>query len=785
MTAVELRAMKPLLSGKNDVYVGYYDDPSIFAIHAKRLNDDGYHIYSPINPIKQEAISGLNQPPKRGAALRKEGVARRVVLPYDIDVERPKGQAASDAERKIALQVTQNVVNFWRARGVNPKVVDSGNGYQVSAPIDLPNDAASEALVKQVLQTHKAAYDVPGAHIDCWKDANRIFRVPGYKNLKGDNSAERPRRTVKLLNEASGLATRKMLEEIAKDWTKLPPSPGTARGTGASDQDALTVLRGAYLRSGRVWSALKAARKHDLTLNGDHSTILAFANFLNNSWEEGREDRDGIQDILETIWDECGTSADGGRRPNEVQEIVDHTFAADRKPWTIRDNHGCIADPPYIPPESFVWSSRKNIPPPEHWYSDDPKWQQNGPLWVFTKEIDFALFKHRAELTPAWAQAAEWKNPEGWPELPADYEAWKKSQKPDSQTAGGWSLVRYTGIAATKIHWIWRGYLATGKLTMLNGEPGSAKSLLSLDIAARVSRGTNWADETVNPFPPSSVLVLTEEEDPSDTIKPRFLAAGGDPANLLMLNVGEGSQFQIEKDTPKLQKMLAEITPPVRLLILDPVSDYTKINKDADDEVRATLNTLRGLAQELGAAALGINHLNKKIDLGAIHRVAGARGWVSYARLNFLVGFKDGMRHLVTLKTNIVKNMGSFAFTLTDAVVNEGGLTITDIPVVRWQGKGELTSDDLMARAPGPSKETESQSEIEAGLRDILKGQKWCSAAWVIQQADDRGWQKRSVQRAADKMGIEKTDKPGKPPIKMWRLPAEKQASSGESVGKS
>jgi hypothetical protein len=41
----------------------------------------------------------------------------------------------------------------------------------------------------------------------------------------------------------------------------------------------------------------------------------------------------------------------------------------------------------------------------------------------------------------------------------------------------------------------------------------------------------------------------------------------------------------------------------------------------------------------------------------------------------------------------------------------------------------------------------------------------------VIEQAEDRGWQKRSVQRAAEKMGIEKMDRPGKPPVKMWRLP--------------
>jgi hypothetical protein len=215
-------------------------------------------------------------------------------------------------------------------------------------------------------------------------------------------------------------------------------------------------------------------------LNGDHSTITAFANFLNNSWEEDGENHDGIVRVLETIWDECGTSSDGGRTENEVEDIVRHAFSKDRKPWVVCDTVGPM-DPPYVPP-AFVWSSRK----------------QEGPLWVFTDETDFAVFKHRVEQTPARAYAAEWKDPEGWPELPADYEAWKKSQKANGPTAGDWSLVRYTNIAATKIDWMWPGYLAIGKLTMWNGEPGSAKSLLSVDTAARVSRGTEWADGTAN-----------------------------------------------------------------------------------------------------------------------------------------------------------------------------------------------------------------------------------------------------------------------------------------------
>jgi hypothetical protein len=43
--AVELRAIR-----SKEILVGYFDDPAIFEAHARRLNNAGFHIYSPINP---------------------------------------------------------------------------------------------------------------------------------------------------------------------------------------------------------------------------------------------------------------------------------------------------------------------------------------------------------------------------------------------------------------------------------------------------------------------------------------------------------------------------------------------------------------------------------------------------------------------------------------------------------------------------------------------------------------------------------------------------------------
>src|SRR5208337_2012961 len=73
--------------------------------------------------------------------------------------------------------------------------------------------------------------------------------------------------------------------------------------------------------------------------------------------------------------------------------------------------------------------------------------------------------------------------------------------------------------------WLWPGVIPAGKLTLLVGDPGVGKSLLTLDIAARVTRGRPWPDCSAA-CAIGEVILLSAEDDPADTIKPRLLAAG-------------------------------------------------------------------------------------------------------------------------------------------------------------------------------------------------------------------------------------------------------------------
>ena len=94
-------------------------------------------------------------------------------------------------------------------------------------------------------------------------------------------------------------------------------------------------------------------------------------------------------------------------------------------------------------------------------------------------------------------------------------------------------LISLADVEPEQVEWLWPDRIPLGKLTTLAGDPGLGKSFLTLDIAARVSEGRSWPDETANER--GSVILLSAEDDLADTIRPRLDAAEADVARILAL----------------------------------------------------------------------------------------------------------------------------------------------------------------------------------------------------------------------------------------------------------
>jgi AAA domain len=105
--------------------------------------------------------------------------------------------------------------------------------------------------------------------------------------------------------------------------------------------------------------------------------------------------------------------------------------------------------------------------------------------------------------------------------------------RPDSKhipVAGGLFL---SDFPSRPVNWLWQDRIPLTALTLLEGDPGIGKSLLALDLAARVSTGSPMPDGT--PGKQGKVVLVAPHDNARHTITPRLQAAGGDPSQVFLL----------------------------------------------------------------------------------------------------------------------------------------------------------------------------------------------------------------------------------------------------------
>jgi RecA-family ATPase len=176
-------------------------------------------------------------------------------------------------------------------------------------------------------------------------------------------------------------------------------------------------------------------------------------------------------------------------------------------------------------------------------------------------------------------------------------------------------LKSLVGVTRELLEWLWPGRIPLGKLTLLAGDPGLGKSFVTLDMAARVSRGDAWPDMPLLKQTPGNVILLNAEDDLADTIAPRLDKAHADDARILALEgvetQGRRRQFSLEIDVPRLEEVLVENTE-TRLVVIDPLAAYCgAVDSHKNSDVRGLLAPLAELAGQHRVAIVSVTHLSK------------------------------------------------------------------------------------------------------------------------------------------------------------------------------
>ncbi len=302
---------------------------------------------------------------------------------------------------------------------------------------------------------------------------------------------------------------------------------------------------------------------------------------------------------------------------------------------------------------------------------------------------------------------------------------------------------------------------------------------MTLDIAARVSRGSAFPDRTEG-FGPANVLIVTGEDNIASTIVPRLHARGADMKRISSLQTvaamtqsGEIGQrgFNLSADLPELDKTLRR-NPNIKLVIIDPLSSFLgRTDAHKESEMRGFVMTpLFALAEQHGVAILIVVHLNKG-NGSPLQRIAGSVGIAGAARMVWacIADPQQPERNLLLpVKLNLAKDVGGLAYNIVSSPNDPetGTITWQNGPV--YDRVEDVFAEEADNRANGGAAKRETAKSF---WREALKDGERLSDE-VEQKGLEFGLCVRTLRRAKSELGI-KSKKKGYP-CRWWvSLPGE------------
>jgi hypothetical protein len=185
--------------------------------------------------------------------------------------------------------------------------------------------------------------------------------------------------------------------------------------------------------------------------------------------------------------------------------------------------------------------------------------------------------------------------------------------------------VRASDIKMAAVDWLWPNRFAIGELGLLVGLPDEGKGQILCDMAARVTRGSDWPCGEGR-AQKGKVLFLTAEDSLEKTVKPRLAAAGADMDHVEIIQMvedgdnGKSRMFSLVTDLGLLRDKIKQVGD-VKLILIDPIASYLagngkgKVDTFRTVDVRAAISPVVALADELKVAIVGVMHFNKKTDV--------------------------------------------------------------------------------------------------------------------------------------------------------------------------
>jgi putative DNA primase/helicase len=309
-------------------------------------------------------------------------------------------------------------------------------------------------------------------------------------------------------------------------------------------------------------------------------------------------------------------------------------------------------------------------------------------------------------------------------------------------------------VQAKPIEWLWPGRVPKGKITVVSGNPGVGKGLISVDLTAAVTKRRDFPDAPNN-NEPMEVAMLFCEDGEADTVRPRLEAAGADLdkvhfiESVLMAtdNTEKERMFALDQDADHLEKMLIE-NPAIKLVVIDPASSYLGgARMEKEQEIRRALGPLAKLAERLGVTFLLVMHNNKRADVSALHRIMGAVAMSGVARIVWLCAQdpEDEDNYLFLCSK---ANIGRMPKGLQYGIEGKELPGVGDIGTIVWKGTTEVSADQALSLKGESGKVTAAKQWLSKHLDTDKR------ATDVIAAAEKEGIAEKTLRRAKKTLRI-------------------------------
>tara|TARA_R110002020_G_scaffold174151_2_gene365194 strand:+ start:163 stop:1473 length:1311 start_codon:yes stop_codon:yes gene_type:complete len=248
-------------------------------------------------------------------------------------------------------------------------------------------------------------------------------------------------------------------------------------------------------------------------------------------------------------------------------------------------------------------------------------------------------------------------------------------------------IVAVSQVEEKRINWIAPDVLAEGQVHICAGDPSVMKSLLTIDLCAKISTGADVFGYEL-PMEYSNgqnTLIWSAEDDIARSIKPRLRNAKADMDKVFCFN---GNDFpELPDDISKFGKAMAQVKP--KVMVVDTINAFmgAKIDSNSDKSVRSAIKLLRPLAEHYQCAVILVTHLNKGGAKNPQHRILGSVAYVGFARTVWLLAKnEDTEERILSVIKNNNGTLPNFKYEID---------VIDDYPVVNFLGKTEELAQDI------------------------------------------------------------------------------------------